>query len=266
MPVVDRDGVRISYDVRGSGAPLLLVMGTGSPGRVWHLHQVPALVEAGYRVATMDNRGIGASDAGPGPLTMDDMVADTAAVLDRLGDGPARVVGTSLGARVVQELLLARPEMVHRAVLMAAHARLDPVQQALSAGERALYDAGIAVPAGYRAAVTALANLSPRTRADAQAVQDWLQVLEFSEPTAGTRDQLALADFPDRTEAYRAITTPTLVVGFADDRMIPAFLSREVAEAIGPARYVELEGCGHYGYLERPAAVHEVICDFLAER
>jgi pimeloyl-ACP methyl ester carboxylesterase len=58
MPVVELNGIRLSYQVTGSGELVVLVMGTGSPGRVWQLHQVPALVAAGYRVATVDNRGI----------------------------------------------------------------------------------------------------------------------------------------------------------------------------------------------------------------
>ncbi|MDQ4118898.1 MAG: alpha/beta hydrolase [Actinomycetota bacterium] len=267
MPLAELNGVRIGFDVRGTGELVLLVMGTGSPGRVWNLYQVPALVDAGYRVATIDNRGIPPSEPGPGPLTIEDMVADTAALLEHLGGGPARVVGTSLGARVVSELLLARPDLVSQAVLMAAHARLDPVQQALSAGERALHDLDVELPGRYRAAVTALHNLSPRTRSDEKTVRDWLEVFEFSGAarSTGARAQLDLAEFPDRSEAYRAIDVPTLVIGFADDQMIPPRLAREVADVLGRGRYVEVADCGHYGYLERPERVNELLLEFFAE-
>ncbi len=267
MPVAELNGVRLGFDVHGAGDLVLLVMGMGSPGRVWNLHQVPALVEAGYRVATLDNRGIPPSELGPGDLAIDDMVGDAAALIEHLGGGPARVVGTSLGARVVQELLVARPDLVSKAVLMAAHARLDPVQRALTAGERELLDMGMVLPPRYRAAVAALHNLAPSTRADERAVRDWLDVFELSTPDtgAGARAQLALSDFPDRLDVYRAIAVPTLVIGFADDQMIPTRLSREVAEAIGGARYVEVPGCGHYGYLERPDVVNELLRGFFAE-
>jgi pimeloyl-ACP methyl ester carboxylesterase len=59
-------------------------------------------------------------------------------------------VGTSLGARVVQEFALAHPDLVAQAVMMAAHARPHPVQSWLSAGERALHG----LPAQYDAADT----------------------------------------------------------------------------------------------------------------
>jgi len=233
---------------------------------VWQLHQVPALVEAGYRVATVDNRGIPPSDEGASGMTIDDLAGDTAALIEHLGDRPARVVGTSLGSRIVQELALARPDLVTQAVMMAAHGRTAPVQAMLSAGERALHDAGIELPPMYYAAITALLNLSPRTLIDRQAAQDWLDLFEFSGSgiSTGVRSQLDVEDFPDRLGAYRGITVPSLVIGFADDLVVPAYLAREVADAIPGARYEEIEDCGHFGYLERPDKVNELLVQFFA--
>ena len=57
-------------------------------------------------------------------------------------------------------------------------------------------------------------------------------------------------------------TRPALVVGFADDRTLPAKLAREVAEAIPGAEYVEIERAGHFGYLEQPAEVNRVLVEF----
>lgn len=57
---------------------------------------------------------------------------------------------------------------------------------------------------------------------------------------------------------------PCLVIGFADDVRLPAYLAKEVADAIPSARYVELPDCGHYGYLERPDAVNAAIVTFFA--
>ncbi|GAY08792.1 alpha/beta fold hydrolase [Pseudonocardia sp. N23] len=266
MPFLERPGgVRVSYTVHGpdDGALMVLVMGTGSPGRVWNLHQVPAFTAAGHRVATLDNRGIPPSDECAGGMTLDDMAGDVAALVELLG-APARVVGTSLGARIVAELALARPDLVGQAVLLAAHGRPDPLQRTLSEGERALHDAGIELPPRYHAAITAQQNLSRRTLADPVAVQDWLDLFEFSGSRVGpgVRAQLELAD-DDRLAAYRGVRVPTLVVGFADDMVLPPHLSREVADAIPGARYVELADCGHFGYLERPDAVNALVLEFV---
>lgn len=250
----------------------MLVMGSGSPGSVWRAHQVPALMAAGYRVVTYDARGTGAwAQAGPGrepdpPITIELLVEDLARLIEHLGGGPARVIGTSLGARVTQELALARPDLVERAVAMAGHARLDTVRHTLTRGEMSLFDADVELPVAYQAAVEAILNLSPTTLRDERRARDWLDVFEFAHRpiAAGERAQLEVsARLGDRRAAYRGIRVPLLVVGFADDQMVPAYLAREVAEVVPDASYVEVPDTGHIGYLERPDAVNQLLVDFL---
>ncbi|ANQ72059.1 alpha/beta fold hydrolase [Rhodococcus qingshengii] len=267
MTVATINGIPINYQVKGDGDLVVLIMGTGSPGRVWDLHQTPALVAAGYRVCTFDNRGIAPSGESLGGITMPDMVADTAGLIEHLGGGPAHVIGTSMGARVAQELTLARPDLVRKAVFLAGHARMDHFQQVLTEGERQLFDSGVALPAKYRAAVTAVMNLSPATLADDHSARDWMDIFEFTggATSPGVRAQLGMDRAFDRRGAYKSIMRPCLSVAFADDRMIPPYLSREVADCIATASYEEIPDAGHYGYLERPEAVNKVLIDFLAK-
>ena len=266
MPIVELNGISLSYQVAGEGDLVVLVMGTGSPGTVWRAHQVPAFVAAGYRVATFDNRGIPPTSECAEGITIAEMVGDTAALIEHLGGGPARVVGTSLGARVTQELALARPDLVSHAALLATYGRPDPVRTVLSQGERELHDSGVKLPAKYYAGVTALRYLSPRTLADPATARDWLDLFEYTGSLvgAGVRAQMALNDFTDRLADYRRISVPCLVVGFTDDRVLPPHLAREVADAIPGARYAEVADAGHLGYLERPAEVNRLVLDFFA--
>jgi pimeloyl-ACP methyl ester carboxylesterase len=267
MPIAKINGIDLNYQVKGSGDLVVLIMGTGSPGRVWELHQVPALTAAGYRVCTFDNRGIAPSSESTHGITMEDMVADTAGLIElvRNGDEKAYVVGTSMGSRVAQELALSRPDLVRKAVFLAGHARVDEFQKTLANGERALYDKRVELPGTYSAAVTAVMNLSPATLRDSRGARDWLDLFEFSasSPSAGVRAQLGMEDDFDRTAAYRGVSVPCLSVGFADDRMIPPYLGKELADAIPGARYVEIADAGHYGYLERPEAVNAELLGFL---
>ncbi|MGI5506074.1 alpha/beta fold hydrolase [Lentzea sp. CA-135723] len=265
MALVPLNGIELNVQTEGSGDLVVLVMGTGSPGRVWRTYQVPALVKAGYRVAYFDNRGVKpSSECGEG-FTLDDMVADTAAVIEHLGGGPAHVIGTSLGARITQELALARPALVRSAVLMATAGRPDPVQQAWSEALRDLHDKGAEVPQAFYAVASVVRNLSQATLADPMAARDWLQMYEFagSSISAGERVQLGLAEYETRLDAYRAIAVPSLVIGFADDLVLPARLSREVADVIPGARYAEVADAGHVGYLERPDEVNRLLVEFL---
>nr|WP_296768783.1 alpha/beta hydrolase [Rhodococcus sp. (in: high G+C Gram-positive bacteria)] len=267
MPIATVNGISLNYQVKGSGDLVILIMGTGSPGRVWELHQVPELVKAGYRVCYFDNRGIAPSSESAHGMTIDDLVADTAALIEliRDGDEKAFVVGTSMGSRVAQELALHRPELVRKAVFLAGHARLDEFQKTLGEGERAVADTKTSLPPKYVAAITAAMNLSPTTLADPRSARDWLDLFEFSvAPTsAGVRAQLGMDENFDRGAAYGKIGVPCLSIGFEHDRMIPAYLSAELAKAIPDAQYVEIPDVGHYGYLERPEAINEAVLEFL---
>lgn len=267
MPIATVNGISLNYQVKGSGDLVVLIMGTGSPGRVWDLHQVPELVEAGYRVCYFDNRGIAPSSESAQGMKIDDLVADTAGLIEliREGDEKAYVVGTSMGSRVAQELTLTRPELVRKAVFLAGHARLDEFQKTLGEGERELADAKTALPPKYAAAITAVMNLSPTTLADSRAARDWLDLFEFSTaPTsAGVRAQLGMDENFDRGAAYGKISVPCLSVGFEHDRMIPPYLSAELAKAIPDAHYVEIPDVGHFGYLERPEAINSAVLEFL---
>jgi pimeloyl-ACP methyl ester carboxylesterase len=264
MPVAAVRGVNISFDEYGWGEPVLLITGTGATGRDWRAHQVPALMSAGYRVITVDNRGVPPSDVGPAGFTLDDMVEDTAGLIDAIGIGPCRVVGFSLGGIITLEALLKYPDLFTHAVIMGARARTDVLHGAMSAAVAELEDSGIVLPASYAAMVRATQYLSPRTLNDEQQIRDWLDIFELSRRNAAiSKAQRGLDLIPNRLEDYSKIRVPCLVIGFQDDLIVPAFFCREIAEAVPDCRYEEVPGCGHYGHLERPAEVNALILGFL---
>ncbi len=267
MPVARINGINLSFDEHGAGKPVVMVTGTGAPGRIWRTNQVPALTRAGFRVITLDNRGIPPTDLCPEGFTREDMAADVAGLIEHLGVGRCHVVGFSLGSIIVQELLVARPELVERAVLMATTGRGDTLVAAASAADIELADSGVKVPPRFAAYVQALENLSPETLDDEEGLRDWLDIFEMSAvDRAQVRNQLTLQVIPNRLSAYRGISAPCLIIGFGDDRVLRPALGREVARSIPGARYTEIPGCGHYGYLEKPDVVNSAIIDFLAER
>src|SRR5436309_4642371 len=137
--------INLAYDDRGSGEPVVFVAGRGGAGRTGHPHQLPAFLAAGYRCITFDNRGIGDTENAEG-FTTQTMVADTAALIESLGAAPARIVGVSMGAFIAQELMVARPELVSSAVLMATRARLDRARQFFHDAEAELHASGVQVP------------------------------------------------------------------------------------------------------------------------
>lgn len=112
------DGSRISWTERGSGPPVLLIMGLGADGSRWKPHV--DYLQRSFRCVAIDNRGTGASDSPTGPYTTAQMAADCLSVLDAAGIERAHVVGISMGGAIAQELALSSPERVDRLALTAS--------------------------------------------------------------------------------------------------------------------------------------------------
>ncbi len=258
--------MNLAYDDRGSGDPVLFIAGRGGAGRTWHLHQVPAFRRAGYRVITFDNRGIGATENASG-FTTEQVVADTAKLIEDVVGGPVRVVGVSMGSFIAQELMLARPDLVTQAVLMATRGRHDKAREFFSTAERELAAAGITLPPAYDAKIRLLESFSPTTLNDDRAVMDSAEMFTMwpTKPTPGLRSQLDVAPKTNRLPAYQSITAPVLVIGFTDDVVMPPHLGREVADAIPRGRYLEIGAAGHLGFIEQPDTVNTAILDFFGE-
>jgi pimeloyl-ACP methyl ester carboxylesterase len=258
--------VNLAYDDRGSGEPVLFIAGRGGAGRTWHLHQVPEFLRAGYRCITFDNRGVGATENADG-FTTDTMVADTVALIEKLDAAPVRVVAVSMGAFIAQELMVARPELVSAAVLMATRGRHDRARDFFRGAEVELAVSGVELPAAYDAKVRLLESFSPKTLNDDLAVRDWIDMFTMwpTNPTPGLKTQLGIAPEGNRLPAYRSIAAPVLVIGFQDDVVLPAHLGREVADAIPNGRYLEIPDTGHLGFLEAPKVVGTAALNFFAD-
>jgi pimeloyl-ACP methyl ester carboxylesterase len=121
-------GVEIAYSDEGQGAPILLIHGFASNSRVnWQATGwTKTLMEAGYRVICMDNRGHGESEKlydqelYSAPM----MAEDAARLLDQLKIKQAAVMGYSMGARISAFLTMQHPEKVSRVIFAGLAERM----------------------------------------------------------------------------------------------------------------------------------------------
>jgi pimeloyl-ACP methyl ester carboxylesterase len=257
--------INLAYDDRGTGEAIVFIAGQGGAGRTWHLHQVPAFLAAGYRVITFDNRGVGATANADG-FTTQTMVADTVALIESLGAAPARIVAVSMGSYIAQELMVARPDLVSQAVLMATRGRLDRAREFFHTAENEFAASGVQLPVSYDAKIRLLESFSPKTLSNDDAVAEWIGMFTIwpVKLTPGLICQSKASPQGNRLPAYRSITTPVLVIGFADDVVTPPHLGREVADAIPGGQYLQIADTGHLGFLERPEVVNATVLKFFA--
>jgi pimeloyl-ACP methyl ester carboxylesterase len=219
MPHVTANGIRLSYQRSGHGEPVLLIMGSGASGHVWTMYQTPAINKAGYETTVFDNRGIGASDAPPGMYSLADKVADTKGLIEALDLGPCRIVGTSMGAMIAQELASHYPHLVRSAVLIATRARSDVTRRAMTEADQALRENGVELPPRYVAMRTVLEMLSPTTLNDETTVKSWLDIFELSGGSGEGQAGVYLAGA--RREVLRSISAPCRTIAFSDDPICP---------------------------------------------
>ena len=120
---VERDGVKLHYEVFGSGEPTVLLLPTWSVmhSRHWKM-QIPYLARH-CRVVTFDGRGNGRSDrpTEPEAYAEPEFAADAIAVMDATGTDRAVIVGFSMGAHRALLLAANHPERVEAAVFIGAN-------------------------------------------------------------------------------------------------------------------------------------------------
>jgi pimeloyl-ACP methyl ester carboxylesterase len=126
---VERDGLRLGYEVFGSGEPTLLLLPTWTivHSRIWKM-QVPYLSRH-YRVVTYDGPGNGRSDrtVDSDRYTPESYAADAVAVLDHCGVERAVLVGLSLGGAYASRIAVDHPHRVTGVIMIGPALPLRPL-------------------------------------------------------------------------------------------------------------------------------------------
>lgn len=127
MPEIRVNGVRLHYEERGAGEPIVWVHGTASSSAVWPRPAIDAVSALG-RVIVYDRRGYGLSERVDAVETsVAAHVEDASALIRALGAAPAILIGRSYGGEVALGLALRHPDVVSALVLLEpATFSLDP--------------------------------------------------------------------------------------------------------------------------------------------
>jgi non-heme chloroperoxidase len=112
--------IQIYYEDHGAGQPVVLIHGYPLSGRAWD-KQVPALLEAGYRVITYDRRGFGKSSQPAAGYDYDTFTADLHTLLEHLDLRDAVLAGHSMGTGEVTRYLASYGSAEHRGLQLGHH-------------------------------------------------------------------------------------------------------------------------------------------------
>jgi pimeloyl-ACP methyl ester carboxylesterase len=259
---LERDGGRIAYDVDGHGPLVVLVPGMADL-RSSYRFLAPALVAAGYRVATTDLRGHGDSDTSFTSYGDDATAGDIAALISELG-GPAIVVGNSMGAGAAVVTAAEHPHLISGLVLVGPFVRNPPS----APGMRTLLRLLTLPPWGAAVWKAYLPSLYAGAKpADFDHYRDEV-INSLRRPGYGKAFAHTVAQTDHRVaEAHLAeVTTPVLVImGEQDpDFTDPAAEARWIGEALS-AQVALVANAGHYPQSQLPEQTATLVLDFLKE-
>ena len=250
---------RIAYEVTGEGPLVVCVPGMGEL-RSAYRHTVPALVEAGFRVAAFDLRGHGDSDATFSAYDDEAAAGDLLALVDELGSGPAVVLGNSMGAGAAVVAAARAPQQIAGLALLGPFLR-NPDVSRLKAWAM---HAALVKPWGP-AAWKAYHRSAFPGRKPADFDGHWEAVrASLARPGRWQAFQrTARTSHAPAEEALGDVRAPALVVmGTADPDWPDATAeARWAADALS-AELLLVDGAGHYPMAEEPEQVNPALVAF----
>jgi aminoacrylate hydrolase len=242
MPTVRANGTTLYYESHGEGLPVMLVPGLGGLGSYWR-PQIPAFSQR-YRVVLHDHRGTGQSEWTTTRYSVEQMAADTLALMDALGLGRVHYVGHSTGGAIGQILAIEAPHRLRTLVLANSWTKADPFfRWCFEVRLELLLQAGLAAYQ-HIAPLFLYPNWFINRHADQIRAEQAASAEGFTTVEIASDRIDAILAF-DRTSQLGSIRIPTLVMGARDDGLTPAYFSEELARTIPGARLVLLETGGH---------------------
>lgn len=257
MPYTDSADVRLYFEVFGDeeASVLVLVSGGGAQLLSWDERFIRMLTAGGLRVVRFDNRDTGLSERFGGDDDLDggydlsDMADDVLRVLDDLGVDAAHVAGHSMGGMMAQMLAIRHPDRVLSLGLLSTIPGQSP--RYVLHGERPELSApparvtrGQAVEfAGAYAESTRLGAYDPQVEWHRAAAGEAYDRGYF--PEGFSRQWAALRRAPERLEALKDVTVPTLVFHGREDDVLHWASAVDIAEAIPDAELQVHADVGH---------------------
>lgn len=265
--------IELYYEDHGTGKPIVLIHGWPLSGRSWE-YQVPALVEAGYRVITYDRRGFGNSSQPWNGYEYDTLAADLHQLLEQLDLQDVTLVGFSMGGGEVARYIAAYgTNRVSKAVFAGAvppylYKSEDNPDGGLDDATIETFENGVKNDR--------LAFLEDFTKNFFTAEEQTLvsepfrvynrDIAAFASPK-GTLDCIKAFGKTDFREDLAKVNVPTLVIHGDSDGIVPFEVSgKRTHEAISGSKSALIKGGPHGLNATHPKEFNEELLTFLRDR
>jgi pimeloyl-ACP methyl ester carboxylesterase len=271
---VSTNGTTLSCVVAGDGPLLILLHGFPETAWSWR-HQIPALVEAGYRVVAPDLRGFGDSDT-HGPFDLATVVADILGLADHFGAAKFALVGHDWGAVVAWALAASEQSRVERLVIInGPHPAV--FKRALRSDRRQLkrswYIFMFQLPwlpermllrnRGQELVRIMKAHFIDKTRINDADIEPYRLAMMKPGVAHAMLGWYRAARQRQRIRVGK-VSVPTRVIwGMADKSLVYEALVPPLRTLVTDLDVVEIAGAGHFVHEEQPATVTAAILEHL---
>ncbi|MDE7240975.1 alpha/beta hydrolase [Desulfovibrio sp.] len=229
----------IYYEVYGEGAPVFVFHG-GGVGSPYELGKIIDGLRGDHQVVVVSTRGHGRSEIGHNPLSLRQKAEDMLAVMGKITDSPATLLGFSDGAYTALAVAALRPQAVERVVAIGA-GTLEPgfFPDRLPLAELEKLD---------RAYVEQMRALAPEPQRLGDFLNDYMAF--WHKAKVGR-------------ETFGAIRCPVLFVVGDGDTHAPPNTVLEARDMTANARLCVVPHAGHAAFLDNYPVAWEAISQFL---
>lgn len=249
----DIEGIRINYDVKGTGNPILFLHGWGADIKLFY--PIMEAVSESCQAIALDLPGFGGSSEPCTSWSVDDYVDFVIRFLDYIDAKPAAVIGHSFGGRImIKALSKDLLPFCEKAIFIDA-AGIKPkktIKQRISLFSYKLCKRILSLPPVSKAFPEALEKLR-KSRGSA----------DYNNATPIMRQTLVKVVNEDLTELLPEIKVPSLLIWGTADTATPISDGEAFERLIPDAGLVRIEGAGHFSFLQAPELCIRVIRSFL---
>jgi 3-oxoadipate enol-lactonase len=259
MPLAHVNSTPIYYHFNGTekGKVVMLSHSLAADITMWE-SQIPALVEAGYRVLRYDSRGQGSSAVPPGPYSMEVLAEDAVGLMDALDLEKVHFCGLSMGGMVGQMLGVRHSERLTSLTLSSTAAILSP---------REIWDERIETVrgSGMESVVdTTINRWFTKPGQDRMPNEiDKVRRVIMNTPVDGYCACCAAIQDMDLRDSLNAISTQVLVLVGEQDPGTPVSAAEFIHERIPSSELKIIPDAAHFVNVEQANAFNDTLIEFI---
>lgn len=262
MPELDINGIKLYYEVHGSGKPLILLSGLATDSQSW-LGCIGAL-KTQCQVIIMDNRGCGRTIPHETEISISLMASDVISLMDYLNINSADILGNSMGGFIALELAINYPDRIGKLVLEATASRNTAENQRLFITWAESMSTGIDRREWYRETFKWLFH--PKIFENTKSLEAKLTYAAkypYQQSAAAFEKQLyAVSEF-NVEDNLQKIQTPVLILCGREDLLFSVDYINNNLKNIPDSTTVIIENAAHAIHVDNPAAFLEAVRTFL---